>query len=69
MYNRALPGYTAVQGPSSKWCMELKDRLRKLQSSSAKPSKDQVKSSEIEVPKSRSLGRIFRKIGNRLGAR
>jgi len=31
MYNRALSGYTTVQGPSSKVCSEIEGRLQALQ--------------------------------------
>lgn len=30
MYVRALSGYIVVQGPSSKWCKRLEDRLEAL---------------------------------------
>jgi hypothetical protein len=60
MYNHALAGYTAVQGPSSKWCKQLRDRLKKLQAASLEP-KDQAKSAEVEATRSISLKRIFRK--------
>jgi tetratricopeptide (TPR) repeat protein len=68
IYNRALAGYTVVQGPSSKWVKELKDRLQALQIASVKPNEEQAKSIKIEAPKSRSLKRIFRKLGKRSGA-
>jgi hypothetical protein len=35
IYNRALSGYTTVQGPSSNRCMQLEDRLQALQVASA----------------------------------
>ena len=31
MYNRALSGYTTIQGPSSKLCRQVEDRLQALQ--------------------------------------
>jgi hypothetical protein len=37
MYNRALSGYAAVQGPSSKRCRQVEDRLQALQVTSAEP--------------------------------
>ncbi|KAF2463438.1 HET-domain-containing protein [Lindgomyces ingoldianus] len=68
MYSRALAGYTAVQGPSSEWCKQLEDRLQALQVASIEPNEDQAESIEMEAPKSRSLKRVFRKLGRRLGA-
>jgi len=35
MYARALSGYATVQGPSSKWCKQLVERLEALQVVSA----------------------------------
>jgi hypothetical protein len=52
MYTRALNGYTAVQGPSSKWCQPLKDRRRALEVASVEPNDGQGGSTEIGVIKS-----------------
>ncbi|KAL5372603.1 hypothetical protein DPSP01_013357 [Paraphaeosphaeria sporulosa] len=60
MYTYALDGYTTIQGPSSKWCKQLRDRLELTQATSLEP-KDQGKSAEVRVTKSRSLKRIIRK--------
>ncbi|KAJ4291761.1 hypothetical protein N0V90_009656 [Kalmusia sp. IMI 367209] len=66
MYSRALAGYIAVQGPASKWCNQLRDRLQALQVASIEPKEGQAKSTEIRATKSRSLKRIFRKFGRQL---
>ncbi|KAF2736513.1 HET-domain-containing protein [Polyplosphaeria fusca] len=68
MYNRALAGYNSVQGPSSKWCKELEDRLWRLQVASAEPNNDHPGSIGVEAPKSRPLKRIFHKLRSRSGA-
>jgi tetratricopeptide (TPR) repeat protein len=53
MYARALSGYTTVQGPSSKWCSQLKDRLQALQVASAESKVGQDKFTEPGAAKSR----------------
>ncbi|KAF2464142.1 uncharacterized protein BDR25DRAFT_361884 [Lindgomyces ingoldianus] len=63
MYSRALAGYTVVQGPSSKWCEKLEDRLQGLQVVSAKLNENQAEFTEIKATKSWSLKRIFRRLG------
>jgi tetratricopeptide (TPR) repeat protein len=53
MYARALSGYTTVQGPSSKWCSQLKDPLQALQVASAESKVGQDKFTEPGAAKSR----------------
>ncbi|PQE03464.1 Tetratricopeptide-like helical domain protein [Rutstroemia sp. NJR-2017a BBW] len=59
MYNRALSGYTTVQGPSSKWSRQVEDRLQALQVVSAGSNTSQNKLTEPGVANSRSLKRKF----------
>ncbi|KAL9619028.1 MAG: hypothetical protein Q9160_006349 [Pyrenula sp. 1 TL-2023] len=66
MYSQASSGYAAIQGPSSKWCRQLEDRLQALQSESAKSKGGQDKSIEIGALKSRSLKQKLYKLGSRL---
>ncbi|KAF2728674.1 hypothetical protein EJ04DRAFT_91221 [Polyplosphaeria fusca] len=69
MYYRALAGYASVQGPASKWCRELENRLQALKVASAEPNNDQIEPKEMEASKpSSSLKRIFRKLRIRSGA-
>jgi hypothetical protein len=60
MYDRALSGYTIVQGPSSKRCEQLKDRLQALQITSAKLEMGQDESTEPGSVKSKSAKRKLR---------
>jgi len=46
MYNRALTGYTAAQGPSSGKCRQLADRLQALQVASAESKVDDEQAAE-----------------------
>jgi len=69
MYNRALSGYTAVQGPSSNRCRELEDRLRSLQVTSAESKVSQNEFTEPKAAKSRSLKQKLRNLGRRLNTR
>lgn len=48
MYNRALSGYTIVQGPSLKRCNEIQGRLQELQLTPARPETVHV-STKIET--------------------
>ena len=57
MYARALSGYTIVQGPSSKWCKQLEDRLQALQVASAESKAGQDGFTESGAAESRSLKR------------
>ena len=57
MYNRALSGYTTVQGPSSKRCRQLEDRLQALQVASAESKVGQNGFTEPGAAESRSLKR------------
>jgi hypothetical protein len=53
MYNRALSGYTISQGPSSKRCRQLEDRLQALQAASAE---SKVGQDEFTVPEAGKSG-------------
>jgi hypothetical protein len=55
MYNRALSGYTTVQGPSSKMCRELEDRLQALQVASAESKAGQDELTEPGAAKSKAF--------------
>ncbi|TAQ84467.1 Nucleoside-triphosphate phosphatase [Chlorociboria aeruginascens] len=66
MYNRALSGFTTVQGPSSNWCRKLEDRLQALQITSAESKVGQNEFTELGAAKSRSLKQKGRKLGRRL---
>jgi hypothetical protein len=57
MYNRALSGYTTVQGPSSKRCRQVENRLQVLQVASAKLKEGQNEFTEAGAAESRSLKR------------
>jgi tetratricopeptide (TPR) repeat protein len=68
MYNRALPGYATVQGPSSKWCKRLEDRLQALQvASESKVGQDEF--TEPGAAKSRPFKQKLRQLGRRLNIR
>jgi hypothetical protein len=54
MYYRALSGYAIVQGPSSKLCRQVEDRLQALQVASAESKEGQVSLRSLEQ-QSRSL--------------
>ncbi|MCJ1281457.1 hypothetical protein MMC26_000776, partial [Xylographa opegraphella] len=62
MYTRALSGYTTVQGPSSKLCRQLEDRLQALQIASAEIKIGQDEFTEPRAVKSRSFKRKFHKL-------
>jgi tetratricopeptide (TPR) repeat protein len=66
IYARALSGYTIVQGPSSKWCRQLEDRLQALQVTSDKLKVGKDEFTEPEAAKSRSFKQKLRKLGKRL---
>jgi tetratricopeptide (TPR) repeat protein len=68
LYSQALAGFTAVQGPSSKRCKLLTDRLQALQVTSGKPKEGQGESTEIKALRLRSVKRLFRKLRGRLHA-
>ncbi|KAH8757094.1 Tetratricopeptide repeat-domain-containing protein [Hyaloscypha finlandica] len=57
MYSRALARYTTVQGPSSKWCRRLEDRLQALQVASTESKVGQNEFTEPGAAESRSLKR------------
>ncbi|KAL5326422.1 hypothetical protein ACEPPN_004107 [Leptodophora sp. 'Broadleaf-Isolate-01'] len=57
MYNRALSGYATAQGPSSKRCRQLEDRLKVLQVASSESKVGQDEFTEPGVANSRSLKR------------
>ena len=69
MYNRALSGYTTIQGPSSKQCRQLEDRLQALQVASAESKVGQIELTEPGVATSRSLKQKICKLGRRLNLR
>ncbi|KAH8588533.1 hypothetical protein B0O99DRAFT_727840 [Bisporella sp. PMI_857] len=48
MYSRALSGYTIIQGPSSKWCRELEDRLQALQAAPIESEGVRLKRPQLE---------------------
>jgi tetratricopeptide (TPR) repeat protein len=58
MYSRALAGYASVQGPASKWCREVKNRLQRLEVASLKLGARQDERADIESPR---LGPLKRK--------
>jgi tetratricopeptide (TPR) repeat protein len=62
MYTQALIGFTAVQGPSSKRCEQLKHRLQALEVTSREPNKGQAKPVKLERTRLRSLKRKFDKL-------
>ncbi|TVY83409.1 hypothetical protein LSUE1_G002970, partial [Lachnellula suecica] len=66
MYSRALAGYTTIQGPSSKWCKQLEDRLQTLSIASPELEESQDELTEPGAAKSRSLKRKLRSWGRRL---
>ena len=66
MYNRALSGYATVQGPSSKRCMQLKDRLQALQVASAEAKVGQDEFAKPGAAKSRLFKQKLRQLGRRL---
>jgi hypothetical protein len=66
MYNRALSGYTIIQGPSSKRCRQLEDRLQALQVASAESKVGQDEFTEPEAAKSGPFKQKFRKLKKRL---
>ncbi|KAH7351383.1 hypothetical protein BKA66DRAFT_598364 [Pyrenochaeta sp. MPI-SDFR-AT-0127] len=51
MYGRALAGYASIQGPSSKWCRQLEDRLQAMQVTSIEPKEP----TELLPPESKSV--------------
>jgi tetratricopeptide (TPR) repeat protein len=57
MYSQALSGYTTVQGPSSKRCKELEDRLQALHVTSVESEAGENRSTRIGAQESRSLKR------------
>jgi len=57
MYNRALSGYTTIQGPSSKQCRQLEDRLQALQVASAESKLGQNEFTEPGIAKSTFFSR------------
>jgi hypothetical protein len=62
MYTRALSGYTAVQGPSSKWCSYIEGRLQALQLTPAE-TETQHTSTKTGTPGTQSrLQRLFRRL-------
>jgi tetratricopeptide (TPR) repeat protein len=61
MYNRALSGYAAVQGPSSGRCRQVEDRLQALQVASAESKEGQNEFTEPRAAKSWSLKLKHRK--------
>jgi hypothetical protein len=62
MYTRALPGYATVQGPSSKWCKQLEDRLQALQVASAESKVGQDGFTEPGTTKSRPFKQRLRQL-------
>ncbi|KAF2259110.1 HET-domain-containing protein [Lojkania enalia] len=69
MYSQALSGYTSIQGPSSKSCQQLKDRLHTLQVAPAASETSKDKSTEVGAHKSSTLKQKFCKLGRRLNIR
>jgi len=69
MYNRALSGYATVQGPSSKWCRHLEDRLQALQVPSTESEVGQDEFTEPGAAKSRPFKQKIRQLGRRLNIR
>ncbi|KAH6725029.1 hypothetical protein BKA61DRAFT_665703 [Leptodontidium sp. MPI-SDFR-AT-0119] len=69
MYNRALSGYATVQGPSSKRCKQLEDRLQALQAASAESKVGQDEFTKSGAAKSRSFKQKLRQLGSRLNIR
>jgi len=65
MYARALSGYTIVQGPFSKWCRQLEDRLQALQVASAELKVGQDEFTKPRAAKSRSFKQKLCKLGRR----
>jgi tetratricopeptide (TPR) repeat protein len=57
MYSRVLAGYASVQGPASKWCREVKNRLQRLEGASLKLGARQDERADIESPRSGPLKR------------
>jgi len=57
IYSRALAGYASVQGPASKWCREIKNRLQRLEVASLKLGARQDERADIESPRSGPLKR------------
>jgi tetratricopeptide (TPR) repeat protein len=63
MYTRALSGYTIVQGPFSKWCIQIEGRLQALQLIPAESETPQHIPVEARMSKEKSrLRRLFRKL-------
>ncbi|KUJ06292.1 uncharacterized protein LY89DRAFT_692545 [Mollisia scopiformis] len=60
MYSRALAGYITVQGPSSKRCKQLKDRLQALQIAFAESKVGQDEFTEPRAAKSRPFKQKLR---------
>ncbi|KAK8900849.1 hypothetical protein QC760_010613 [Botrytis cinerea] len=69
MYNRALSGYTTVQGPSSKWAKQVEYRLQALQVASAEMNIGRNEFTVSKVANSKSLKQKIRKLGRRLNIR
>ena len=57
MYSRVLSGYSTVQGPLSKWCRQLEDRLQALQVPSPELEVGQDEFTEPVAQESRRLKR------------
>jgi hypothetical protein len=66
MCNRAFSGYTIIQGPSSKRCRQLEDRLQALQVASAESKVGRDEFTEPEAAKSGPFKQKFRKLKMRL---
>ncbi|KAH9207082.1 hypothetical protein DL95DRAFT_450501 [Leptodontidium sp. 2 PMI_412] len=69
MYNRALSGYATVQGPSSKRCKQLEDRLQALQAASAESKVGQDEFTKSGVAKPKPFKQKLRQLGSRLNIR
>ena len=62
MYTRALSGYTAVQGPSSKWCSEIEGRLQALQLTPAETETQHAPAKTGALGTKSRLQRLFRRL-------
>jgi tetratricopeptide (TPR) repeat protein len=68
-YTRALSGYRFVQGPSSKRCRRIEDRLQALQFASVELEAGRDKSTEIGAQRLGTLKQKLRNLGRRLNIR
>jgi tetratricopeptide (TPR) repeat protein len=62
MYSRASCGYAAVQGPSSKWCLEIEGRLQKLHFASTEPRLDRTPAEKGGQETKSRLRKVFHRL-------